>query len=261
MTAALHLVGSRPLVPLRFSRLKRIGQSPQHYAHALDVPETETKSLRMGRAVDALVFGTSKVVPYDGQRRGKAWEAFAQANASAICLNKAEWEQVAGMARALEDRPDALDLLSGNRQQTIRWTFSGRECEGTPDAFTDTRLADLKTTRTAHPERFIWEARRYAYHAAADWYGGGLLLSGRQKPRESFLVAVESIAPHPITVFALTDRALEQGARLWRLWFERLRACEESDAWPGYAESVVPFDLPDEDPLVLKIDGEELDVE
>ena len=260
MNAALRLVGG-PLPPLHFSMLKRIGQSPQHYAHALVAPNIETKSLRLGNAVDALLFGTCGVVAYNGQRRGKEWAVFAEANAGAICLNKAEAEQARGMANALENRPDALDLLSGNRQQTIKWTFSGRECEGTPDAFTDERIADLKTTRTAHPERFIWEARRYAYHAQLDWYGSGLLHSGRQKPSHSYIVAVESIAPHPVTVFALTERALDQGARLWRLWFERLRACEESDAWPGYAESIVPFDLPDEDGLKLTIDGEEMDVE
>ncbi|HYF25325.1 MAG TPA: hypothetical protein VD931_06265, partial [Baekduia sp.] len=44
----------------------------------------------------------------------------------------------------------------------------------------------------------------------------------------------------------LTSRALEQGERLWRLWFERFQVCEQSGYWPAYAESVVDLDVPDD---------------
>jgi hypothetical protein len=45
----------------------------------------------------------------------------------------------------------------------------------------------------------------------------------------------------------LTARALEQGQRSYRLWFERLLTCEAADAWPAYCESVVDLDVPDEE--------------
>src|SRR5688572_29484352 len=108
------------LAPLHFSKLKAIGTSPMHYEHALSVALADTKSFRMGRAVDAILFGTCGVVDYDGQRRGKEWAAFAEANAGSICLNKTEAEQVRGMAAQLEKHSDALDILSGTRQKTIR---------------------------------------------------------------------------------------------------------------------------------------------
>ena len=68
------------------------------------------------------------------------------------------------------------------------------------------------------------------------------------------LLAVESTAPYVVTVFRVTERALEQGRRTYRLWFERLMACEEADEWPGYVQSVVPLDVPESDEVTF---GEE----
>lgn len=250
------------LAPLHFSQLKAISRSPLHYQHGLSVPLDDTKSLRMGRAVDAILFGTCGVVDYKGQRRGKEWEAFAAANAGAICLNATEAAQVRGMAKALEQHSDAMFLLSGTRQKTIRWSISGRECEGTPDSFRGIVLADLKTCESSQPERFPWKGRRYAWHAQLTWYAEGLALSGHTRPTELYNVAVESKAPHPVTVFELTERAKDEGNRTWRLWFERLRVCEESDTWPAYAQGRVPFDVPEtEESLTLTIGGEEVEIE
>lgn len=248
--------------PLHFSQLKAMATSPLHYHHALQVAREDTKSLRMGRAVDAILFGTCGVVDFNGQRRGKEWLAFAEANAGAICLNATEAAQVRGMARALEAHRDAMFLLSGTRQKTIRWKFAGRECEGTPDSFYPTILADLKTDMSTHPDRFQWRGRRFAYHAQLVWYAEGLVQCGLAKPETLCIVAVESKAPHPVTVFELTERAKDEGARTWRLWFERLRVCEESNTWPAYTESRVPFDVPDaDDGFSLKIGGEEVEID
>ncbi|HEY3495953.1 MAG TPA: PD-(D/E)XK nuclease-like domain-containing protein [Polyangiaceae bacterium] len=249
--------------PLHFSQLKAIARSPLHYKHGLSVPLRDTKSLRMGRAVDAILFGTCGVVDYKGQRRGKEWEAFAQANAGSICLNATEAAQVRGMAKALEQHSDAMYLLSGTRQRTIRWKIAGRECEGTPDSFRPAELADLKTCESAQPARFPWKARQYGWTAQVCWYREGLEQAGLAAPSVLCLVAVESKPPHPVTVFELTERAIDEGTRTWRLWFERLRACEESNEWPAYAASRVPFDAADSESssLSLVIDGEETEID
>jgi len=248
--------------PVRFSHLKAMARSPLHYVHGLSCPLEDTKALRMGRAVDAILFGSCGVVDFKGQRRGPEWRAFAEANAGSICLNAAEAALVRGMAKALEEHKEGMSLLAGTRQKTLRWLYSDRECQGTPDSFTATTLADLKTCESSQPERFPYKARRFAWHAQLAWYAEGLLLSGHAKPDTLCIVAVESKPPHPVTVFELTDRAKDEGARTWRLWFERLRVCEESGVWPAYAQSRVPFDVPEaDDGFSLKIGGEEVEIE
>lgn len=249
--------------PVHFSLLKSMGSSPLHYKHAVENQREETLALRLGRAVDAMLFGTCGVVGYDGQRRGEEWRAFAAANAGSICLNKTEFAQVQGMSDALERNHEAMRLLSpGERQRTLRWKIAGRECEGTPDVFSKTNLVELKTCRSSHPQKFVWDGRRMGYHAQLAWYREALLQCGLASPVFIHIVAVESKAPHPVTVFELTDRALDEGNRTWRLWFERLRASEESNAWPPYAEGIVPFDVPEEESgFSLRIGGEDVELE
>ena len=243
------------VAPLHFHQLKWMAQSPAHFRHYLDNPQAKTKALRMGIAVDALVNASG---PIDDPMP----EAFQQATAAAE-LKKSEVSPVLGMYNALRAHRDAWSLLSsGQRQRTLSWSIAGRQCEGTPDVFTDGILVDLKTTRSAHPDKFQRDARWRGYHAQLSWYRNGLVAAGYPEPHECALVTVENTAPHIVTVFApLTQRALEQGEKLWRSWFERLRVCEESNEWHGYTSARVPFDVPDDGEVVLKIDGEDVEVE
>jgi hypothetical protein len=153
-----------------------------------------------------------------------------------------------------------MELLDGAHQQLLEWDINGRKCAGTPDVFTEDRVVELKTARTADPNRFVWDARKLAYHAQIPWYQNGLLQSGVASPRRGHIVAVESVPPFPVTCFELTERALDQGERTWRLWFERLMACEQSNQWPEYCQGLASFDLPESDDFTPTIDGEEVTV-
>lgn len=154
-----------------------------------------------------------------------------------------------------------MELLTGDRQQVTRWAMNGRSCQGTPDVFLRNRVVELKSTRSANPDWFQYDARKLAYHAQLAWYANGLVQAGRIDPNPKlFIVAVESTAPYPVTIFELTPQAVEAGNKLWRLWFERLLVCEASNTWPAYTEAVVPFDVPDTGEFILKIEGEDVEV-
>lgn len=250
-------------IPVRFSNLKHMGTSPAHYLHAAEHGIGRTGALEHGNAVDAMVYGTSPVVAYPGpQRRGAEFEAFREKNPDAIILTKTEHARATAVAQALERCPRALFVREGTRQQRIHWRIGGRDCAGTPDTFTARHVSDLKTCQSSSPEQFIWAVRRYSYHAQLAWYMNGLLQSGTASPQEAYLVAVESRPPHPVTVFRLTEHTLEQGTRTWRLWWERLQVCEQSNEWPGYAQDVVPLDLMDDEErgFTLRIEGDEVEI-
>lgn len=239
----------RPIpIPLRFSRLKLIAKSPAHYLHALSNPQPDTINMRRGSYTDALLFGTTdQWRVYDGDRRGKAWTAFELEHAAFRIITAKEVAPCDGMARALRRDPDAMRLLTeGTRQHTIGWRFLGRDCSGTPDVYTGTRVADLKTTRCSDPGWFVHEAKRMGYLAQLAWYMDGVAACGLGNPSEAYIVAVESTPPHPVTVFRLTDSAIDVGRRACRIWMERLLACELADEWPGYVQSVVDLDVDDD---------------
>lgn len=248
------------LAPVRFSHLKLMAKSPLHFRFAADEETDETLAMRLGSVSHALLFGMPVAV-YHKTRRGKDWDEFSVEHAGKTIVNRKEHDSARRIADAVLQNPEAVELLnSGPREEKIHWSMLGRGCAGTPDVRGQDVIVDLKTTRCSDPERFVRDGLRRCYHAQLAWYIDGVIASGLGTPSRAAIVAVESAPPHPVTVLHLTDRAIEQGRRLCRLWLERLLTCESSEQWPGYAQSAVPFDVPDDDALVLKVGGEDLEV-
>jgi len=244
------------LEPVRFSRLKRMATSAAHYAAGFG---PETGPMRKGTALHAYLLGGEKnVVVYTGGRRDdriEKWRHFKAAHEGRHIMSPTELGDVIGMRESLEKHPRAMWLLDGVQERRIHWEDAGRACMGTPDVVIpkgDRRiLVELKTTRTSHPERFVWECRRHLYHAQVAWYRRGAELCGEYGPGgfdEVYVVAVESAPPYPVTVFRVDEKSLEVGARMNRLWLEQLLVCERNDHFPAYAESDVPLSVVDEEP-------------
>lgn len=234
--------------PLRFSRLRHMSRSAAHYA--ANAETVETPSIETGSAADRLLLSGGPVLAYPGPvRRGKEYEAFCEAHPDALIVTKKEAEQALGIAEAVTKCHDASRLLVGVHRETLFWDFSGRPCRGTPDVRGDGYITDLKTGETSDPRFFPFKVRRYAYHAQLAFYEQGCNLLGHDVS-ESYIVAVEQAPPHVVTVYRLTPNLIELGDRLWRLWFEQLMVCEASDAWPGYSQSIVDLDLPDDDQVI-----------
>ena len=247
-------------LPVRFSTLKAMDKSPAHYQHALG-RDWSTGYLRKGTAVHAHLLGGADVVVYEGGvRRGKEWADFVAAHPGATILIPSEARDVVGMRRSLERHETAMRLLEGARERTIRWQMNGRDCQGTPDVVRAESVVELKTAKTAHPEWFVRDASRLAYHASLAWYQDGLRAAGLEDVNAAFIVAVESAEPWPVTVFELTRDALEVGRAMYRMWWERLMVCEASDHWPAYSEAIVPFDCSTGGGALI-IDGEETSLE
>jgi PDDEXK-like domain of unknown function (DUF3799) len=235
------------LPPVRHSRLKLIGKSPKHFREAVT---KETSTMGCGSAVHSLVLGGQRVTSYPGPvRRGKEYEAFAAANENALILTRTEYEKVMPMADAVLASPLAAPYLKGRKEVEVNWSFLGRDCQSHMDMLADdwTSVADLKSCESADPGQIKWKAARYCWFSQLAFYSEAVMQLGHARPEEHVIVAVESASPYPVTVMRLTARALEHGQKQWRLWFERLLACEASGSWPAYCESVVDLDAPSEE--------------
>lgn len=232
-------------VPVRFSHLRHLSQSPLHYWHAVQVDGDPTRPMRLGVGAHAMLF-EQPVVLYPGKvRNGKEWDAFKAEHEGVPILSHSEWDRATSLAAAVRGNELAMQVLTGTvKEQVIEWSFLGRACRSTLDARGTYHLVDVKTTKCADPDRFARDAVFRHYHAQLAFYADAVKESGLGDPREAYIIAVESQPPFPVTVLKLTERALDQGRRLCRLWFERLLACEAANDWPGYAQSVVELDVP-----------------
>lgn len=255
-------------IPVRFSRLKRMASSPAHYLASLaDVrfepgdgdefvidDDSDTASKRLGRLAHTLVLG-GKLLVYPKERRGNAWKEFKAEHAGEDIVTAKEYARAVRMAAALASHSDAMALLEGERELEISWTRLGRECLSHLDVLGDRFVTDLKTSTITAPGWFCRQAVRMHYHAQLAWYVEAARFLGRPCST-AYIVAVETAPPYVVTPFELTRRALEAGEKQCHLWLERLLACEEAAAWPGYVQSVVELDVPEIEPEFIYDDGE-----
>ena len=229
-------------LPVRFSHLRAYGRSAMHGQHALATEADVTRDMERGTAVHAIMFGNRKVCGYPGaQRRGKEYDAFAAARPEYEILTMAEYDKARRMADAVQSCALATPYLRGAVEGTLLFRWMGLECRATPDVCGDGHLTELKTSASAEPVKFTWQALRMAYHAQMRMQQ---IAVGDKRP--CFIVCVESDPPHPVTVLEIDKRTLEIGERLLILWAERLKACEASGQFPPYTQSVFPLIAPED---------------
>jgi hypothetical protein len=251
MSAELaQVLADRPYpsdVRLRCSTLKAMGRSPAHCLHAMRSPYEPTVAMRLGSGAHSLLLGGQDIATFTGKvRRGKEWADFCDAHPNDLILNEQESETAHAIADAVKADPIAQRVLyqpGTIYERTIEWDWEGRPFRCTPDARGPFHLVDLKTTRDAEPEAFQRQAIKLGYHAQLALYALAIEQATGVRPRDVYIVAVESKPPHAVTVLELTPRALEAGEKLCRRWLDRFKECQASGEWPGYTTSLVTFDV------------------
>lgn len=248
---------------VRFSTLKYMQRSPAHYREALLNPAKPSAAMSLGTLVHAHVLGSIRdLAIWDGVRRGKEWEAFSAANADREIVTMREVmeaERIADSVRASNEAHELFRSPGVVREKQISWQIATRWCSGRPDAYCDQWVADLKTTADASPAKFQHHAVRMGYTAQLAWYMDGLKAAGIEAPERAFIVAVETKPPFVVQAYELTPDAIDLGRRTYRLWWERLRVCEDSDQWPGYVQGYAPIGAPEGTAeFAISIDGEEV---
>ncbi len=249
------MIGDPRAVRVHFSALKMMALSPAHYAHAALKPwGGGTLAQRMGTAAHAATFEPHRLVEFTGKvRRGKEWDTFKAAQPDdAVIVNAREMAHATSIAAALHAHPIAAPLMFDAdviHEREILWARDGRECSSRPDfRMPGAMIGDLKTCRSAQPERFTRDALWAYYHAQLRFYDfADAYETGRTPwdPRtrkgdriDLYSVAIESAPPHVATVFALDDSAIVSADLAIGTWWARLLACEAENAWHGYRQSI-----------------------
>jgi hypothetical protein len=239
-------------VRLRVHHLEKFEQSPAHAYHSMVSGYGDsTLSTRIGSGTHALTFGTPKVVSTAHRRGTKARKAFdADQEPGTLILSPGELRKSQAIADSIRRNKIAERILFSEGvilEGRIDWEWNGRKCRSTPDAYNFRTLADLKSCRSAEPEKFKRDAVRYAYPAKLAWYRRAIEATTGVRTQHNYLIAVEQSAPYVVTPFELTERALEAGDRLVKKWFEQLKVCEATNHWPAYTLGIEEFDVIDFD--------------
>lgn len=237
---------------VRRTHLELLRESPALYHHhvVLGHPTTETRALRLGRALHVAVLQPAEasalvVVEPDVNRRTNAGKAEIAAwrralPADAIVLSEEELDTVRGMAAALRADPLAGQMLEreGERELPLRWTDSETDlpCKVMLDFLFFTRardrarVLDLKSTSDPTPHAWTRSVVTFGYHRQAAFYGDATAaLTGL--PVDFLFLVVRSSPPYEVVVYDLDDQAVEVGRQQIRAALRDLARRLETSNW------------------------------
>lgn len=237
---------------VHFSDLKHIAKSPKHYLHACNTPLVPTRVMRLGTIVHYLTLGkrpgSKDFVVWDGRRQGNEWKLFEARNVDKEIMSAAEWADAEEIAAHLQRHPIAIERLQGARYEVpLQWEESGMKfsTSGLDIVSADgEEICDLKTTASVEPE--AWQRHSFKQYNPMQLalYRRGARANGLPVGRGLFLLGIETSGPWDVVELELTEEMTDLADRTVTLWIERLRACMQSNEWPGYAQSRVPFGVP-----------------
>ena len=234
---------------LHYSDLRQFSRSAAHYKHRIQETYEATRAMRVGTCVHHLVLGERQdrpLVVFPGERRqGNAWEAFKHNNQGVEIVTQPEMDDAKPVALAVLANPFAKELMAGAELEVpLKWEMRGVPCStGGVDILGKSYVVELKTTSCAEPDAFERHSFKMLYQAQLAWYRAGLAELGRPV-NEAFIIAAETEAPYPVTVFKLSAELLEDGAKSIALWLERYIQCRDAGEWPAYAQSIITMNAP-----------------
>jgi hypothetical protein len=247
---SLSSTGARLLLP---------PSCPALFKHWRDAGEETKHAWDIGHAAHKLVLGVGpELVRIDADEwRTNAVKAEVAAirERGAVPLRPVDFDTVHAMAEALREHPFAGKLFqpgAGRAEQTLIWQDSqtGVWCRALLDWLEEPSgrrflLRDYKSGRSASPDKLGRIIADFGYHVQLGFYLAGcraLNLAGDDA--EALLVVQETRPPYLVTVAQPDPTAMRLGAIRVREAIDLFAECVKDDRWPGYADDVVPAELP-----------------
>lgn len=238
-----------------------VERSPLHYWDMVlnpDRPKIEpTPQMVMGSAMhkyvlEPLSFDDEFIVAPEGIDRrtkdGKArWAEFQLQAAGKSILEPEQLERVRGMANAVLNHPLARRILeNGKAEQSVYWKDpeTGVLCKSRPDWQTDGLMADLKSTGDASIAEFQRSIHNFGYHRQAPFYLDGWAEVTGDRHTNFVFIAVESLRPYAVAVYAIDDASIAHGRKELRKALDTYARCLVTNTWPGFGENVTAISLP-----------------
>ena len=241
------------------SALIHMRRSPLTFIWNRDNPQEPTDAMKLGTVIHTAILeppllgkiAVWGLIEEQKVRRGKVWDAFAEANKELIILTKAEQGAVVDAVDGAYDTPVARQYLAeeGPTEGSMFWVdpYDGRYWKGRVDKLIRTKnsatIVDLKKTRCCSPRRFGAQAYQLGYHCKAAIYVSGYQILTGIRPKFRW-IALEEKRPNECAVYRATPDVLTLGGDEVTSLVHRLDACEKSDVWPCEVETEEDLVLP-----------------
>lgn len=252
---------------INFSKLRRFVHTAAHARWYMDNPPEETKALRFGHLMHAVLLEPQKldeqfmVMPKVDKRtkKGKAMWADAQIQAKGRTIVTDEEMLICENIRHnVSQHPTARELLFGQggaNELSVVWRDEPTNmlCKarydrvgtlGTGQAVLGDAKSSAKVATLRNWQRSCWD---YGYHEQAAMYLAGaeaLFPLGENEHRQFLWVVIEKDPPNLIRVFEADYDALEVGMQEFRKHLEAYAECVQKGEYPGWDQGIEVAGLP-----------------
>ena len=98
-------------------------------------------------------------------------------------------------------------------------------------------IIDVKSTKSAHPDKFPKSVIEYGYHAQEAFYGDVWANLGKTVNGFVF-IAWEKESPYAKAVYELPPAIVEEGRAIMRKSLDTYHACKSANRWDAYSDGV-----------------------
>lgn len=232
-----------------------IDESPAHFQEYKKNPPRQTEAMLTGQIVHSAIlepelFLDTHVAMPECDRRTKAgkdfFEKFSIDNAGKVIMKNDIYHMVFGMIGSVMAHKSARAILQKNYNELSFFSeLRGVQVRCRPDILRAGNLiADLKTTDDASFRGFQRSVATYRYARQAAFYADTVAQVTGDKYSSFVFIAVEKHAPYAVQVFALDEASMEKGREEYQRGLDIYLKCVSTNTWPGYADEVVPMNLP-----------------
>jgi len=232
------------------SGIKLLLQSPAHFKH---YQRSESPDMVTGTALHMILLEPEKFLDtyavYDGDKRGKQYTEFVEANTNKIIIKQDVMDKLSGMRNSVLSYPK-LDmervLREGKKEHSVFWEDpeTGVGLKARADCLTGNVIFDLKKTLDCRPFKFIRRCVDLRYDIQSAHYKEGYRRFLGEDVRFMF-IAIEDAAPYGVWVHESSPTMEAKGEMDARRAINLYARCQKEDRWPLYEEPYSEIDWPE----------------
>ncbi|UCG07112.1 MAG: PD-(D/E)XK nuclease-like domain-containing protein [Desulfobacterales bacterium] len=210
---------------LNTSKLKQLAISPAHCHAMQETPPT--KALRVGSLFHDIVLLKS-----DEQQLRNAYK-------------DDEVDLAVAMAESVLNHKKAASLIKhGYREQSGVFADPdlGFPCKIRADILIPDLgiIADLKSTRNAHPPSFKNDSKWLHYDWQGWWYlRGANAIEGKKIFHTFLIIACEKKPPYGVMLYKISQWRLDEAEQEIMPLLELYKNCSDKNRWPSYPEEIM----------------------
>lgn len=234
-------------------------QSPAHAKQYMDEGRPDTPALMFGRAADCYLLEPGRfmeqyaIAPVCDKRtkEGKSkWAEFeSKLKPDQDYIGAEEYARIIQIYNMVSGSTAMRLIKGGFSQVCCVWkdTKTGLLCKARFDYLQPDipMITDLKTTRSANPERFAKDMFTYGYYQQAGFYCMGYrAVTGDAMDPPYAIFAIEKEPPFVSSAFELGMYTIEAGKLAARRALDKYAQCLETGKWPAYVDKITILEMP-----------------